>query len=176
MPTFPTDPRRTSPYANHRFQVRWTDGDYVLGCGKVSGLARQTEMISYREGGDPAAVHVSPGQTDWVPVTLERGVTRDAGFGQWANKVRDYMNAPNAAPISLADFRRDLTIELCNEAGQKVTAYHLRNAWPSEFTALPELDANDNGLAVASLTLQIEGWTREDYDEPDEPSFLLPSS
>jgi phage tail-like protein len=59
-----------------------------------------------------------------------------------------------------------------NEAGQKVIAYNVYRCWVSEFTAMPELDASGNAVAIQSITLQHEGWARdESVTEPTEPSF-----
>lgn len=163
-----------TPYANYRFKVRW-GGGYVLGCSRVSGLSRSTEVIRHREGGDPSPVRVTPGQTEYAPIVLERGVSYDVTFQQWANKVFDHTNAAAAGNPSPPDFRKDLTIEVFNEAGQKVLAYNVFRAWVSELRAGSELDGIGNALVVESITLQNEGWIRDpSVDAPAEPSFVPP--
>lgn len=174
MPDFPKTPRRVSPYAAFRFRVKWGGVD-VLGVSKVSGLSRTTQVVRHREGGDPSPIHLAPGQTDYGPITMERGVSNDATFEQWANKVFDWTNSGAAVgqPTSLLDFRKDLTIELYNEAGQKVAAWNVHRAWVSEFHAMPDLDGD--GLAVESIVIQNEGWERDEtIIEPAEPSFVVP--
>ena len=116
-----------------------------------------------------------PGQTDYGPITLERGVTHDIEFEKWANKVWNFGSVPGSE-VSLEDFRRDVIIEMYNEAGQLALAFHVFRCWVSEFQALPELDANGNAVAIQSITLQNEGWER-DYDitEPTESSFVEPA-
>ncbi|MGB5344436.1 MAG: phage tail protein, partial [Thermoanaerobaculia bacterium] len=158
---------------NLKFRVKW-DGRYVAGVSKVSALKRTTEVVEHREGGDPSTVRRSPGQTKYEPITLERGVTHDPEFEQWANKVWNW-GSGLGSEVSLADFRKDLIIELYNEAGQLVMAYKVYRCWPSEYQALPDLDAGANAVAIQTLTLQHEGWER-DYDvkEPSEPSFTEP--
>jgi len=178
MALIPQTPRRLTPYANFRFKVKW-DNTYVLGVSKVGGLSRTTQVISHRSGGDPSSIHLAPGQTTYDPISLERGVTYDPAFEQWANKVYDWANSGSATGqnTSLLDFRKDLTIEVYNEAGQKVIAYNVHKAWVSEFNALPELDGAGNALAIQSMVLQHEGWERDTtVTEPDEPSYDLPSS
>lgn len=71
---------------------------------------------------------------------------------------------------------QDLIIEVYNEAGQLAIAYKLYRCWPSEYQALPELDAGANAVAIQTLKLENEGWER-DYDvtEPTEPSFVEPA-
>jgi phage tail-like protein len=170
---FEQNTTRFDPYKNFKFRVKW-DGKYVAGVSKVSGLTRTTEVITHREGGDPSTSRKSPGRTEYEAVTLERGVTHDKEFERWANKVWNH-GSGLGAETSLADFRKHVTIEVYNEAGQAVLAYIVHRCWVSEFHALPELDANANAIAIQSIKLENEGWER-DYSvtEPAEPSFVEP--
>ena len=173
MAQFNVNPERFDPYKNLKFRVMW-DGRYVAGVSRVSALTRATETVEHREGGDSSTMRKSPGQTKYEPITLERGVTHDTEFEQWANKVWNY-GAGLGAEVSLKDFRKDIIIDLFNEAGQKVFSYKVYRCWVSEYQALPELDANGNAVAIETLTLQNEGWER-DYEvtEPEEPIFNEP--
>lgn len=175
MAQFSVNAHRFDPYKNFKFRVKW-DGRYVAGVSKVGALTRTTEPIEHREGGDPSTVRVSPGQTKYGDISLERGVTHDTEFEKWANKVWNF-GSGLGSEVSLADFRKDIIIELYNEAGQLVLAYKVYRCWPSECTMLPELDASANAVAIQSLTLKNEGWER-DYDvaEPSEPSFTEPAA
>jgi phage tail-like protein len=187
MPTnteFPKATYRYDPYKNFRFRLKW-DGKYVAGLSKCSGLSRTTQVISHRAGGDPTTPRRMPGQSEYEAITLERGVTHDVVFEQWANKVWDYHNmttddqqgSTGNQDVSLKDFRKDIILEIYNEAGQKVLAYNIYRCWPSEFRAVPELDANGNAVAIQSLKLENEGWERDTtIAEPAEPSFTLPAS
>ena len=173
MAQFTTNARRLDPYKNFKFRVKW-DGRYVAGISKVSLLKRTTEMIKHRAGGDPSTSYKAPGRTEYDAITLERGVTHDVEFEAWANKVWNFGSVAGSE-VSLADFRKDIIIELYNEAGQLVLAYKVFRAWVSEYQALPDLDANANAVAIAKLKLENEGWER-DYAvvEPAEPSFVEP--
>ncbi len=173
MAQFTANAQRFDPYKNFKFRVKW-DGRYVAGISKVGALKRSTEAIDHREGGDPSTVRKTPGQTKYEPISLERGVTHDKEFEQWANKVWNF-GSGLGSEVSLADFRKDLIIEMYNEAGQLAISYKVFRCWVSEFQALPELDASANSIAIESLTLQNEGWER-DYEvtEPSEPSFTEP--
>ena len=174
MAKFTVNPTRFDPYKNFKFRVKW-DGRYVAGVSKVSALKRTTEVVEHREGGDPSVSRRSPGRTSFEAITLERGVTHDIDFEQWANKVWNY-GAGLGAEVSLRDFRKDLVIDFFNEAGQLAISYRIFRAWVSEYQALPELDANANAVAIQSIKLENEGWER-DYDvgEPAEVSFLEPA-
>lgn len=174
MAQFSINATRFDPYKNFKFRVKW-DGRYVAGISKVSALKRTTEVVEHREGGDPSVSRRSPGRTSFEAITLERGVTHDLDFEQWANKVWNH-GAGLGAEVSLRDFRKDLVIDLYNEAGQLALSYRVFRAWVSEYQALPELDANANAVAIQSIKLENEGWER-DYDvvEPGEISFLEPA-
>lgn len=174
MAQFTVNATRVDPYKNFKFRVKW-DGAYVAGISKVSMLQRTTEVVTHRDGGDPSTSHKSPGRNEYDAITLERGVTHDLAFEQWANKVWDYQNAQaqNAdQEVSLADFRKDVIIDFFNEAGQKVISYQVYRCWVSEYQALPELDANANAVAIQHIKLENEGWDRDpSVVEPQEPSF-----
>jgi phage tail-like protein len=134
-------------------------------------LHRTTEVIQHREGGDPSSSRKSPGRTEYVPITLERGVTHDPEFENWANKVWSFGAGPGAE-VSLRDFRKDLTLEVYNEAGQLVLAYKIYRCWVSEYQILPDLDANATAVAIEQIKLENEGWERDhSVKEPVEPSF-----
>jgi phage tail-like protein len=173
MAQFSVNANRFDPYKNFKFRVKW-DGRYVAGVSKVSGLKRTTEVVEHREGGDPSTSRKSPGRVKFEAITLERGVTHDQAFEQWANKVWNFGSALGKE-VSLKDFRKNLIIELYNEAGQVVIAYKVFRAWVSEYQAMPDLDANANAVAIQHLKLENEGWER-DYEvvEPSEPQFSEP--
>jgi phage tail-like protein len=181
MAQFSVNLKRLDPYKNFKFRVKW-DGRYVAGVSKVGALKRTTEVVRHRDGGDASSSHKGPGRTEYDAITLERGVTHDLEFERWANKVWDYSNA-QAAPeqrdreTSLEDFRKEINIDVFNEAGQKVISYQVFRCWVSEFQALPDLDANANAVAIQHIKLENEGWTRDiNVTEPTEPTFTDPST
>jgi phage tail-like protein len=168
MVQFVVNPRRFDPYKNFRFKVKF-DGRYVAGVSKVSPLKRTTEVVEHREGGDPSTSRKSPGRTSYEAITLERGVTHDLEFEQWANKVWNF-GAGDGAQVSLMDFRKEIILDVYNEAGQIVLSYQIFRCWVSEYQALPDLDANANAVAIQQIKLENEGWERdESVTEPTEP-------
>jgi phage tail-like protein len=175
MAQFSVNASRFDPYKNFKFRVKW-DGRYVAGVSKISPLKRTTEIVEHREGGDPSTPRKSPGLTKFEGVTLERGVTHDIEFEQWANKVWNY-GSGFGAEVSLQDFRKDIVIDFFNEAGQLALSYRIFRCWVSEYQALPELDSNANAVAIQSIKFEHEGFER-DYDvaEPAEPSFVEPAA
>jgi phage tail-like protein len=174
MAEFVVNPQRFDPYKNFKFRVKW-DGKYVAGVSKVSALKRTTEVVEHREGGDPSSSRKSPGRTKYEPITLERGVTHDVEFEAWAFKVWNFA-AGLGSEVSLKDFRKDLIIEMYNEAGQSVISYHVHRCWISEFQALPDLDANANAVAIQSVKIEHEGWDRDlRVVEPNEAMYTFPA-
>ena len=174
MAQFSVNAQRFDPYKNFKFRVKW-DGRFVAGVSKVGALKRTTEVVKHREGGDPSSSRKSPGRSEFEAITLERGVTHDKEFEQWANKVWNY-GSGLGAEVSLKDFRKDIIIEVYNEAGQKVLAYKVYRCWVSDYQALADLDANANAVAIQSIKLENEGWERDfEVVEPAEPSFTEPA-
>ena len=173
MAQFSVNPTRFDPYKNFKFRVKW-DGRYVAGVSKVGALKRTTEVVKHRDGGDPSTIRKSPGRTEYDAITLERGVTHDLEFLKWANKVWNF-GAGLGAEVSLRDFRKDVIIEVYNEAGQLAIAYNVFRCWVSEYQALPDLDANANAVAIEHIKLENEGWERDAaVVEPTEPTFTSP--
>ncbi len=131
----------------------------------MNSLSRTTDVITHREGGDSNVDRKSPGRTSVDPIVLERGVTHDTDFEDWANAAFN----PKTGSMSLKNFRKELTIELLNEAGVVVIRYFVHRCWVSQYTALPDLDADANAIAFQSITIENEGWERDtDLTEPKE--------
>ncbi|WP_426503063.1 phage tail protein [Dactylosporangium sp. McL0621] len=156
MVDFPNNPTRYDPYKAFMFQI-YFGSELVAGMSKMGALTRTTAPVSHRVGGDPSHDRRSPGLTTYTSVTMERGVTHDPAFEDWATKV----SSPISPGISLPDFRKDVTVNLLNEAGQVALSYLLHRCWVSEYTALPALDAATAGTAIQSLKIEVEYITRD---------------
>jgi phage tail-like protein len=173
MASFSVNAQRFDPYKDFKFRVKW-DGKYVAGVSKVGAFKRSTEVVKHREGGDPSSSRKSPGRTEYDAITLERGVTHDKEFEQWANKVWNF-GSGLGSEVSLKDFRKDILIEVYNEAGQLAIAYKVFRCWVSEFQAAADLDANANAVLIQHVKLENEGWQRDTaVNEPSEPTFVDP--
>jgi phage tail-like protein len=159
MPTVPTTV--VNPYLTYNFRIKW-DGSFVAAVTHVSGLSRQTQVVSFHAGGQSQSAFKIPGQTDYQPIKLERGITTDTVFEQWANKMWFYPNTSQLGnEVSLKDFRKPMQLEVYNQAGVAVLRYNIYNCWPSEYTALPDLNSEANAVALASMTIEHEGWDRD---------------
>lgn len=172
---FSVNPERFDPYKQCKFRVKW-DGRYIAGISEISGLVRRTEIVVHREGGDPSSDRRSPGLTSYDPIILKRGRTHDTAFEEWANKVWNF-GSGLGSEVSLEDFRKDIVIELYNEAGQLVMAWKVYRCWPSKYVPMSLFNADFCAPGMETLTLQHEGWER-DYEvtEPQEPSFTEPDA
>jgi phage tail-like protein len=167
---FSVNTRRLDPYKNFKFRLKW-DGKYVAGISKVGALKRTTEVVEHRDGGAPSTSHKSPGRQKFEAIMLERGLTQDLAFHDWAGLVWNFGSALGSE-VSLANFRKDLYLEFYNEAGQLVIAYKIYRCWVSEYQALPDLDANANAIAIEHMKLENEGFERDtSVTEPQEPSL-----
>ena len=163
MAQFVVNANRFDPYKSFMFRVKW-DNKYVAGLSKMSALKRSTDPVVHRDGADPSTDHKSPGKSKYDAVTLERGVTHDTAFEEWANKVHSL-----DSPMSLKSFRKDIVVDIFNEANQKVLSYKLYRCWVSEYQALPALDAGTAAIAIETLKLELEGWERDtSVTEPSE--------
>jgi phage tail-like protein len=164
---FSVNVNRFDPYKNYRFLVYLGESvSPVAGVSKVTGLKRTSDVIEYKEGGNAITLK-GIGRTKYEAITLERGVTHDSDFEEWANasQVLD-KGSPKS---SLAALRKTVRIVLQNEAGQPVQQYIVYRCWVSEYQALPDLDAGGNAVALQHVKLENEGWERDlTIVEPNE--------
>lgn len=175
MAQFSVNTQRLDPYKNFKFRLKW-GGKYVAGISKVGALKRTTEVVEHRDGGDLSTSRKSPGRQKFEAVMLERGLTQDLAFHDWAGLVWNY-GAALGSQVSLANFRKDLYLEFYNEAGQLVIAYKLYRCWVSEYQALPDLDANANAIAIEHIKIENEGFERDtSVTEPQEPTLSTVSA
>ena len=172
------------PLLNYKFIVNWGDAGSgnvaaVAGVAKIGALSRNAEVADYREGSDPFVGRKIPGQIKYDNISLERGIILDVAFEQWANKIWFYeqSGALSQNQVSLADFRKDLRLDVCNQAGQVMLQYWIFNAWPVKYQATPEFDAQaGNTVALETLELAHEGWTKDtSYTAAAYPSYALPT-
>jgi phage tail-like protein len=158
---------RFDPYKSYRFLVYFdTSTVPVAGLSKVSGLKRSSDAIEYREGGN-AIIRKGLGRTKYDPITLERGVTHDTDFENWANAAQ--VLDKGAPSTSLKNLRKEIRIDLLNEEGQPVHRYIVHRCFVSEYQALPDLDAGSNAVAIEHIKLENEGWEHDvTLGEPTE--------
>lgn len=165
MAQFTVNSYRFDPYRNFKFKIKW-DNEYVAGLNKCSALKKSTEMVEWWDGGDNSTSRKLPGKTKYEAITLEQGVTHDTRFEEWANLVNNFKGQ---AAMSLRDYRKNITIDVFNLAGQKVFSFNVYRCWISEYQALPELDTSANAVMITTIKLENEGWERDaSVTEPQE--------
>ena len=148
---------------------------YVAGVSKVSGLKRTTEVVEHRRAAIPSTAHKSPGRNKYEAITLERGLTQDLEFHDWA--AWSGTSAPASArksrwPISA----RTSTWSSTTRPARLVIAYKIYRCWVSEYQAMPDLDANANAIAIEHIKLENEGWERDtSVTEQAEPALSTTS-
>jgi phage tail-like protein len=150
---------RFEPYSTSRFLIFFDKSTTpVAGVSKVGPMKRSSDPFEYKEGGNPLS-RKGLGRTKYEPITLERGITHDSSFEDWANapQVLD----TGVAKASLKDLRKTIRIVLQNERGQPVHAYIVYRCWVSEYQALPDLDAGTNVVAIEHIKLENEGWEHD---------------
>ena len=155
---FTTNIDRFDPYKTYRFLVYFGKSTTpVAAVSKVSALKRSSDVIEYKEGGDAITLK-GLGRTKYEPITMERGVTFDTDFEDWANAAQVLDRAPRRLARGL---RKEIRIVLLNEEAQPVHRYIVHRCWVSEFQALPDLDAGANAVAIEHIKLENEGWERD---------------
>lgn len=157
--TFNANITRFDPYKSYRFLVYFdTNTTPVAAVSKVTGLKRSSDVIEYKEGGNPI-IRKGLGRTKYEPVTLERGVTHDPDFEAWANAAQ--VLDKGSASSSLKALRKQVRIVLLNEAGQPVHQYTLHRCWVSEYQALGDMDAGSNSVMLEHVKIENEGWEHD---------------
>jgi phage tail-like protein len=156
---FTVNINRYDPYKTYRFLIYFGSSTApVAAVSKISALKRSSDVIEYKEGGNPIILK-GLGRTKYEPITLERGVTQDLDFANWANMAQ--VLDKGAPTTSLANLRQEVRIDLLNEEGEAVWRFMVHRAWVSEYQALPDLDAGANAIAIEHIKLENEGWEQD---------------
>jgi len=156
---FSVNTTRFDPYKSYAFLVYLgTSTTPVAGVSKVTGLKRSSDLIEYKEGGN-AIIRKGLGRTKYEPVTLERGITHDTDFEQWANAAQ--VLDKGAPSTSLKNLRQEVRIDFLNEERQVVLRFNVHRCWVSDYQALPDLDGGTNAIAIEHIKLENEGWERD---------------
>ena len=91
---FSVNTSRFDPFKNYRFLVYLgTSTSPVAGVSKVSAFKRSSDVIEYKEGGN-SLIRKGLGRTKYEPITIERGVTFDGDFADWATSRAHFGAGP----------------------------------------------------------------------------------
>ncbi|MFZ0304747.1 MAG: phage tail protein [Terracidiphilus sp.] len=156
---FSVNTNRYDPYKTYAFLVYFgTSTTPVAAVSKVTGLKRSSDVIEYKQGGN-AIILKGLGRTKYEAITLERGVTHDTDFENWANAAQ--VLDKGAPSTSLKNLRQEMRIDFLNEERQVALRFFVHRCWVSEYQALPDLDAGTNAIAIEHIKLENEGWERD---------------
>ena len=156
---FSVNVTRFDPYKAYAFLVYFgASTTPVAGVSKVSGLKRSSDVIEYKEGGN-AIILKGLSRTKYEAITLERGITHDTDFEDWANAAQ--VLDRGAPSTSLKNLRQEIRIDFLNEERQAVLRFFVHRCWVSEYQALPDLDAGSNAVAIEHIKVENEGWERD---------------
>jgi phage tail-like protein len=164
---FTVNTNRFDPYKSYAFLVYFgTSTTPVAAVSKVTGLKRSSDVIEFKEGGN-GIILKGLGRTKYEPITLERGITHDTDFENWANAAQ--VLDKGSPSTSLKNLRQDVRIDFLNEERQPALRFIVHRCWVSEYQALPDLDAGSNAVAIEHIKLENEGWERDlTLTEPTE--------
>ncbi|MGR9014954.1 MAG: phage tail protein [Gammaproteobacteria bacterium] len=138
------------PVYNYRVTILGNGSPQVLGFSEVSGLVVEYEPINYKHGlsflmgTTTIALKRKP-----IHITLKQGLTKDADFLQkWFSKC---ISEPGSSAA-----RRDILIDLCDEAGVPVIRWTIKKTLPIKLEA-PTFNAGSNDVAIISMELIAAG-------------------
>jgi phage tail-like protein len=78
-----------------------------LGSARSGPRSLRPNVVTHRSGGENSSDRKSPGRTTYDGLTLERGITHDLAFEEWANQVHPY--AGDAAR-DLENYKKELVL------------------------------------------------------------------
>jgi phage tail-like protein len=141
-----------TPFENNRFLVI-SEGSVIPGVSKVSSLEWTADILVFNEGGSPVSIS-EPGKIKYQPLTIEREVSSDLFFEQWAQLVA------SRAPVE-DSILKDLRIDVLDSAGQPVVSYKIYRCWPISFEAFSNLDAGGPQILKERLILVYQSFERD---------------
>lgn len=153
-----------NPLLTFKYRLYFTDeGDNpIAGISKMGAIKQKTEALAWRSAGHlKNAASQIPGGTSYEPIAFEQGLGLDDGrFEAWALAASNWKEGQGGH--EKARFRKDLRVDVLDLSGAARLTYIIKDAWVSEYQALPELDANNlNTVGISSLTVVFEGWYRQ---------------
>jgi phage tail-like protein len=144
-------PRRSSdPLGNFRFSLE-LDQVRVAGFAECTGLAVETKVVEYKEGGNNSTTLKFPEASSFGNITLKRGVSSSNDLLEWQLDV-----ATGAFSKNNRAANPNVAIILMNEKGDPVKRWNLIRPFPVKWVA-PELKASGNEVAIETLEIAHEG-------------------
>jgi phage tail-like protein len=143
------------PSYNYRITILQGGDPLVISFSEVTGLSLEYEPVTYKHGLSFAmGVQIIPGMLQPIRLTMKKGLVQGNDF------LYRWMDGSYHQP-SFYSTKRDVLIDLCDEAGQAVVRWTVQGALPTKLDA-PSFDANSNEVAIETLELVAHG-LRVDY-------------
>jgi phage tail-like protein len=173
-----------APGSTQNSLATFANGLGNLGFAAMSGLAVTNEVIQYREGGMNTHPHKMVGQTDFAPISFNRGVFPEQDqLWKWQRFIHNWQSgAPGSTGGS--DYRCDVLVWVydhphsnatytdnvgynASKGGERKLGIKIFNAWPASFT-MSGLNASGSEIMVHELSLVHEGfilaWTKTEME------------
>jgi phage tail-like protein len=156
---------KTDPLRNFRFHVIINKPGIrgTLGFMSVSGLSITTEVIPYRQGGHNTTTQKMPGQSDFAPITLAKGLAvGDNDFIAWMKELFAVVQGTGTGAPG-QNFRHTMDVLVLDHPVTNTltipvkAAFKVYNAWITAL-AFSDLDAGANAIIVQQMTFAHEGF------------------
>ena len=130
----------------------------------VDGISMSLETSPLKEGGNNSYTHNLPGQTEFKPLVLKRGLISMSSFlFVWcqATIIGNYTLKIKPMPVM---------VQLLNEKGMPLVMWFFNNAYPKKFevSSLNAKASGDGAIMVETIELAYSEFTRVDI----MPSWL----
>jgi phage tail-like protein len=197
-------PLNSDPLRNFRFLVSLVHPQLPnmahMGFMAVSGLAVNNEVIPYREGGNNTTTRKMPGQSDFGPLTMTRGLLAvPVGNGnpgvtgqeiiQWFSQIFSVQVGQGYGSPG-DNWRITCTIDVLEHpitsgpgaAGNEPYSpppikarFIVFNVWPMGYS-FSDLEAGGNAVFIENLTLAHEGWGLITVPSSAGPPYVDPTA
>ena len=171
----------TDPLRNFKFRVTIEAfPNITYGFMSVSGMNITTEVISYREGAMNTTTQKMPGQSDFSPITLSRGLAVGNPVDLlWMAQLFKVIQGTGKFGAN-NDFRSNIHLDVIGHPVTTPTApvvarFKVYNAWPTTLS-FSDLDAGASQLLVAQIALAHEGWDWDVASTLNADAAALPNA
>jgi phage tail-like protein len=148
------------PYRNFKFRVYFEGkSEPVALMSKMTPLKRTTEIVEWIQRGKSDTVRKIPGKINYEPITLKQGLSLDSDFEQWADRINKWRDTDLAQKDN--EFRKELKVQVLDPNGEVVLKYKMHKCCVSEYSAIHDIDAKGNSIAIETLKIEHEGCERK---------------
>lgn len=129
------------------FHVQLEAGGVVVGSfAEVVGLSSESEVLEFRDGGDPDQTRKLPGKTTYSNIELSRGLSSDMALAQWRGQVEAGL---------IKEAKKNGSIVLYDQSHAEFARWHFENGWPSKYEA-SALKAGSSEVLMETITIVCE--------------------